>query len=102
MRTRSLWALLVVCGYGKSSKAGIVLGALLSQTGALSTIGTEQIQAAQMAVDEINAGGGVLGNNLVLFNADDGSDSTRDAAAVTALIAQRQPVAILGGIASGS
>jgi branched-chain amino acid transport system substrate-binding protein len=104
MRKVVLWASMVVVagGCGNSSKSSIVLGGLLSQSGALSTIGQEEIQAAQMAIDEINAGGGVLGSNLVLYNSDDGSDSARTAQAATELLAARKPVAILGALGSGS
>ncbi|HWE31206.1 MAG TPA: ABC transporter substrate-binding protein, partial [Polyangia bacterium] len=102
MRRVALWVVCVAAGCGGSTKSSITIGALLSQTGSLATIGQEELEAAQMAVDEINAGGGVLDGQLVLVNADDGSDSTRTAAAATGLITDSKPVAIIGGIASGS
>jgi branched-chain amino acid transport system substrate-binding protein len=94
----ALW--LTACG--GSNKPTITIGALLSQTGALAAIGQEEFQAAQMAVDEINAGGGVLGSDLTLVNADDGSDSTRAASAAMSLISGSKVQAILGGLGSGS
>ena len=68
------------CGGGGST---ISLGTILSQTGQLATIGQEELQAAQLAVDEINVAGGVLGSSLKIINRDDHSDSewpARDAA----------------------
>src|SRR5437868_5866669 len=103
MRKVAVWAVcLGVAGCGGSSKSTITIGALLSQTGSLATIGQEELQAAQLAIDEINAGGGVLDGQLVLTNSDHGSDSTRTPAAATDLITNKKPIAILGGIASGS
>src|SRR5262249_9161869 len=100
MRSFALWALLVFgCGDGGSA---ITIGGLLSQTGTLSTIGQEQIRAAQMAVDEINAGGGVLGTPPVLFNRDDGSDKTRTPMVAMDLITNQKPPVIVGSIGSGN
>ena len=67
-------ALVSALGCGKSGST-ITIGSLLSQTGQLATIGQEELQAAQLAVDQINDGGGVLGSSLVLINADDKSET---------------------------
>src|SRR5690242_6479022 len=105
MRKSAVWAVLLVvagCGNGSGNGGGtITIGAMLSQTGSLATIGQEELQAAQLAVDEINAAGGVLGMNLALTNADDGSDKTRAPTAAMQLVGQKVP-AILGALASGS
>src|SRR5438874_2016104 len=100
MRKVAVWAVFMgMAACSGSSKSTITIGALLSQTGALATIGQEELQAAQLAVDEINAGGGVLDGKLALANNDDGSDKTRTPAAATDLVTNKKPVAILGGIA---
>lgn len=101
---RKVVALAALCfiGCGGGNKATITLGALLSQSGPLAAIGQEQLQAAQVAIDEINHGGGVLGSQLTVVNADDGSDSTRAPSAAMSLITGSRVQAILGGIASGS
>jgi branched-chain amino acid transport system substrate-binding protein len=87
------------CGGGGST---ITLGAIFSQTGALATIGQDQLQAAQLAVDEINGAGGVLGSTLVLNNQDDHSDANMAATAATTLVNVDHVPAIVGAIASGS
>jgi ABC-type branched-subunit amino acid transport system substrate-binding protein len=92
---------LTACGGSSGSTTIITLGGILSQTGSLATIGQEELQAAQLAIDEINGAGGVLGNSLSLSNIDDGSDPMRAATSATTLVADKVP-AILGAIASGS
>ncbi len=83
---------------GESDDTGTVetveIGSLLSETGALASLGDSFRLAANLAVDEINAAGGVLGRTLVLTNADDrteaggGVDAASDlnAAGITAVI----------------
>jgi len=93
---------LLLAACGSPAPTGITLGAILSQTGALSTIGQEELQAAQMAVDEINAAGGVLGQKVSILNEDDGSDKTRAPVVASDLALVQKVPAILGAIASGS
>lgn len=80
-------------------KPTITVGAVLSVTGDLAAIGTEQLQAVQLAVDEINAAGGVLGEQLKVSNKDDGTDATRAKAGGEALVAEKVPV-IIGAVGS--
>jgi branched-chain amino acid transport system substrate-binding protein len=91
------------CGGGTGGDT-ITLGTVLSQTGSLANIGVEQAQAAQLAVDEINKAGGVLGGSkLALVNKDDGTDasnmSAKGRAAAMDLINAKVPV-IFGAIGS--
>jgi branched-chain amino acid transport system substrate-binding protein len=78
----------------------ITIGAILSQTGGLASIGKEELQAAQLAVDEINKAGGVLGKTLKIENRDDGTDNAKARTAADALVALKVP-AIVGAIGSG-
>jgi branched-chain amino acid transport system substrate-binding protein len=98
----ALMSAMAVIGCGGGGGSTIALGSILSQTGQLATIGQEELQAAQMAVDEINGAGGVLGSSLKLVNQDDRSDSTMAAAAATTLVTIDHVPAIIGAIASGS
>ena len=63
---------------------------LLPTTGRLSFLGPAQIAAAQLAVDDINAGGGVLGKPVESTTLDSGDEST-------ALASTRVDEAIQGG-----
>ena len=49
----------------------IVLGVAGPQSGGAAALGTEQRQAVEMAVDEKNASGGILGARVLLVAADD-------------------------------
>ena len=53
------------------------LGYLLPQTGDLDFIGFPMIAGVELAVNEINAAGGVLGNDVELFGADGGVGTDR-------------------------
>ncbi|MGH8978401.1 MAG: ABC transporter substrate-binding protein, partial [Acidimicrobiia bacterium] len=52
----------------------LTVGSLLPSTGALAFLGPPMIGAVQMAVQEINAAGGVNGQDVVLVEQDDGTD----------------------------
>jgi branched-chain amino acid transport system substrate-binding protein len=64
----------------------IHIGAAFSATGDGSTYGGQQADAAQLAVDEVNASGALAPARLVLDVRDSGSDATTAAAAFTQLI----------------
>ena len=52
----------------------IRIGASLSQTGALATLGQSTLRGYQLCVKHMNDKGGVLGRKLALLVYDDGSD----------------------------
>src|SRR5690606_30593924 len=55
----------------------------------------------QMAIDEINAAGGLLGKNVVLITEDDQSKQGEAGAVAKKLIARDNVHALLGEVASG-
>lgn len=63
------------------------LGYLLPETGQLAFLGPPMISGVQMAVEEINAAGGVLGNPIELLGGDEAGDAGRAAEEATRLIA---------------
>ncbi len=83
------------------AKPALRIGTLLSITGALSQYGPGDTQGAFLAVHQINAAGGVLGQPIQLFTEDDQTDSTAAAAATTKLITQNHVNAIVGAQFSG-
>ncbi len=89
------------CGGGGDDAETVPVGALLSTTGSLAGLGQQFLEAATLAVEEINAAGGVLGHPLRLVLEDDASDATR---AVTAAERLRDGGvgAVVGAIGSGS
>jgi ABC-type branched-subunit amino acid transport system substrate-binding protein len=90
---------LLAVGCGGSSRPTIALGAIIAQTGSGSVKGNEEIQAVVMAVDEINAAGGVLGSDLLVLNRDDRTDPIEAGKVAQQLSAMHVP-AVLGAIGS--
>jgi ABC-type branched-subunit amino acid transport system substrate-binding protein len=61
-------------GCGQQEEDAIRIGGIFSTTGSLAQTGFSQLQAARLAVSQINENGGVLGKRLVLVYRDDGTD----------------------------
>lgn len=57
-----------------ADETGATVGFVTELSGAGSLFGEAALQAAQLAVDEVNASGGVLGGDLELLVADDATD----------------------------
>jgi branched-chain amino acid transport system substrate-binding protein len=92
-------AALCLTACGASGGKTLTLGAIFSMNDTLANIGSAQVRAAELAIEEINGKGGVLDARLALLTKDDASDSARGKAAAADLIAAGVP-AIFGAIAS--
>ncbi|UOF00882.1 ABC transporter substrate-binding protein [Bdellovibrio reynosensis] len=79
----------------------IVIGEYDSLTGSDATFGLSSNKGVRLALDEINAAGGVKGKKISLVTLDDQGKNEEAAAATTRLITQNKVVAIIGGVASG-
>ena len=86
------------CNTGGSST--IKIGGVAPVTGPTATFGTSAKNAYEMAVEDINAKGGVLGKKIELVFADDKGDPTEGATATQKLINQDKVVAIAGTLTS--
>lgn len=64
----------------------ITFGLSCAITGNFPLAGERTLQGVQMAVDEINAAGGVLGKKLAFIYEDDGNDPTQAVTVVTKLL----------------
>ncbi|MGW2933558.1 ABC transporter substrate-binding protein [Streptomyces sp. NPDC001156] len=73
----------------QSGSGPIVLGGVFDLSATASTLGKPAQQGAQLAVDEINSRGGVLGRKLELSSADEGCDTTKGVAAVRKYMSDR-------------
>jgi len=78
----------------------IRVGVFNSLTGLTATFGISSSHGIQMAADEWNAKGGLLGKQIELIIEDDQSKPEEAALAVSKLINQNRVVAILGEVAS--
>src|SRR5688500_1241519 len=80
----------------------ILVGEYGSLTGAEATFGQSTHNGIMLAIDEINAAGGVGGRKIKIITEDDQSKAEEAANAVTKLISQNQVVAVLGEVASSN
>ncbi len=76
------------------------LGYLLPETGQLAFLGPPMVSGTQLAIDEINAAGGVLGNPVELLSGDEAGDAGRAAEEATRLLAAGVQ-GIVGAAATG-
>ncbi|HTQ36381.1 MAG TPA: ABC transporter substrate-binding protein [Steroidobacteraceae bacterium] len=98
----SLAGALCVAGCGKSGGgATIRVGEYASLTGKEATFGTSSHEGTLLAVDEVNAAGGVLGKKLELIYEDNRSTPGESATIAKKLINSDKVVALLGEVASG-
>lgn len=79
----------------------IRLGFFMSITGRDASFGEVSLRGARLAVDELNAGGGVLGRPVELMTEDNRSLAGESATAVKKLINRDHVVALIGECSSG-
>src|SRR5574339_467692 len=84
----------------QSATGDILVGMYGSLTGDGASFGQSSVEGAQLAVEEINTAGGVLGRKIRLLVEDDQSRPEEASNAVTKLITQDKVVAVLGEVAS--
>ena len=79
----------------------IKIGEYASLTGKEAGFGQTSHQGVVLALEEINAAGGVLGKKLELFHEDNQTKSGESATAVKKLISRERVVALIGEVSSG-
>ena len=89
------------CAGGTKNENEILIGVLVPTSGTEAYYGNDMLQSYQLACDEINAAGGVLGKNLVLYQADDGANPDMASQAAAKIIAKK-PDFVVGGYSSGA
>jgi branched-chain amino acid transport system substrate-binding protein len=89
-------------GGGSGSGGPLIVGTLLPQTGTLAYLGPPEIAGVDLAVQEINEAGGVLGEDVVVEHADSSDADHAEVAtqSVTDLISK--DVQVIIGAASSS
>jgi branched-chain amino acid transport system substrate-binding protein len=111
-----LAALLVGCGQGTGGSGGtsggagspsggnsggeIKVGEFASLTGDQATFGVSSHEGTLLAVEELNAAGGLLGKQIKLITEDSRSKAGESATVVNKLIARDNVIAVLGEVAS--
>jgi branched-chain amino acid transport system substrate-binding protein len=79
----------------------LTVGMLLPQTGDLAFLGPPEFRGVELAVEDINAAGGVLGQDVVAVKADSGDGTPDIAGAETDKLLNADSDVIVGAAASG-
>ena len=86
----------------QSTDDPIVIGWVADFSGPLAEYGLEMETGAQLAVDHINAAGGLLGRSVELVTADTGTDPTRAVQEARRLVEVEGAVGLAGPVASST
>ncbi|MBD2778114.1 ABC transporter substrate-binding protein [Iningainema tapete] len=83
-----------------SNGGGLKIGSLLPATGDLASIGQQMIGAVPLAVEAVNACGGVNGEKVTLVAVDDQTDPKAGAAGMSKLATLDKVAGVVGSFAS--
>jgi branched-chain amino acid transport system substrate-binding protein len=86
---------------GMAAAADITIGVLVPTTGSQATDGKDMANAVQLAANQINAKGGVLGSKITLSVQDDGCDPQQAVSAASKLVSENV-TGVVGGYCSGA
>lgn len=98
-------SLLAGCQSGSSEQASsdtIRIGVNYELSGAVATYGNANVDGVLMAVDEINANGGINGKQIEVVKYDTKSEPAEATTLATKLITQDKVLAVIGPATSGS
>lgn len=86
----------------QADDSAMVVGALLPLTGTLAYLAPPEVAAIKLAVNDINAAGGVLGKDVTEVEADtsDGEHADQNASAAQSVLS-KHPSVVIGPAASG-
>ena len=93
---------LLLFAHASYAADGLVVGAVVSQSGALAELAADYRRALLLWQDEINAAGGLLGRRVELRILDDRSEAPRAAALYRSLIEEARADLLLGPYGSAS
>jgi branched-chain amino acid transport system substrate-binding protein len=82
--------------------SGLVVGTLLPQTGSLAFLGPPEVAGVELAIQEINEAGGVLGEDVVVHHADSSDADNAEVATQSVTDLMSQGVQVIIGAASSS
>jgi branched-chain amino acid transport system substrate-binding protein len=87
---------------GALAQSTIKIGGLLETSGFIASLGQPGLEGALLAVEQINATGGIEGRRIEFININTESDNTKTVSAAKRLIEQEHVIAIVGPMNSGS
>ena len=89
---------LIVAGAGCSSE--VKIGAVISESGSISSYGEKVKNGLDLAVEELNANGGIRGGTVTLVYKDDSTNEDKGRQATQELIEQEDIRVIIGAVSS--
>lgn len=92
-------AMVMGAGFGAQAE-DLKIGAITSFSGSGQSLGPAYLAAWQLAMDEVNAAGGLLGRKVVLVSGDTASDPTHGVSELRRLMSNEKVEAILGSVVS--
>ena len=90
------------CGSSTKSSEEIKIGGNLELSGNVATYGQSVLNSVNLAFEDQNKKGGVLGKQLKFITADNKSEAGESTSAITKLITQDKVVAVLGAVTSSN
>lgn len=90
------------CGENGGEGETIKIGVNYELSGAVATYGQSSVDGIQLAIDEINAAGGVGGKQIELVQMDNKSDAAEVVSVATRLMTEEGVVAVIGPATSGN
>ncbi|MEB8386463.1 ABC transporter substrate-binding protein [Rhodobacteraceae bacterium KMM 6894] len=100
--TTTALAALTALGLTSTAFADIKIGASVSETGPAAFLGDPQAKTLKMMVEDINAKGGINGEQIELVLYDDGGDPNKARTFATRLVEDDEVIAIIGGSTTGA
>jgi branched-chain amino acid transport system substrate-binding protein len=97
---RCLLATGLVC-LSLNAGAQLVVGQSIALTGGLAALGLDVVKGVKLHLDQINAAGGIAGQQVQIKTLDDAGNADKAAENVRALIERDQVLAIFAGIEGG-
>jgi branched-chain amino acid transport system substrate-binding protein len=88
-------------GGGGGGKGDVLLGVLDSKTGVYAASGKNEIDGIQLAIDEVNGKGGVLGRQVKVVSRDDGTKPDIGVRGARELVQQENVDLLVGVLSSG-
>jgi branched-chain amino acid transport system substrate-binding protein len=97
-----LWVAIFFAGIRADADETIKIGEVNPITGAIGRYGTTCHQGIQLAIDQANSAGGLLGQKIVLLTEDNQSEAGQTSTIVRKFVTQDKVVAIIGDLTSSA
>lgn len=85
---------------GAPKEEVIKIGLNFETTGGVASFGQSSVNGAKMAIDEVNAAGGINGKKIEMVVRDNKSEATESAAVMTRLVTNDKVLAVIGPVTS--